>query len=82
VAWYAARSLGSREITALALAAAILITVTFGYTKAETERIWMFLVPMACLAAARALPERHVKPVLVALATQAVVLQVLFDTVW
>jgi hypothetical protein len=82
VAWYASRSLGSREITAVALAAAILITVVFGYTKAETERIWMFLVPMACLAAARALPENRVRPVIVALAVQAAVLQVLFDTVW
>jgi len=82
VAWYACRSLGSREITALALAAAIFITVLFGYTKAETERIWIFLVPMACIAAARALPERSLKPVLAGLAAQAVLLQVLFDTVW
>jgi hypothetical protein len=82
VAWFAARSLGSREITAVALAVAILITVIAGYTKAETERIWMFLVPLACLAAARALPAKWLNPMLVALAAQAVLLQVLFDTVW
>jgi hypothetical protein len=82
VAWLAARSLGSREISAVALAAAILVIVTAGYTKAETERIWMFLVPFACIAAARALPPKWVSPVLVALTAQAVVIQVLFDTVW
>ena len=33
----------------------IAISVIAGYTKAETERIWLFLVPFACLAAARSL---------------------------
>jgi hypothetical protein len=82
VAWYASRSLGSREITALALAAAIFVTVLVGYTKAETERIWIFLVPMACLAAARALPERHLRPILIVLAAQAIAIEVLFYTMW
>ena len=82
IAWYASRSLGSREITAVALAVAILLTVLVGYTKAETERIWIFFVPMACLAAARALPERHMRPVLVALAAQALVIEVLYYTMW
>ena len=61
---------------------AILVTVVVGYTKAETERIWIFFVPMACLAAARALPERHLRPVLIALAAQALVIEVLFRTMW
>ncbi len=82
VAWFASRSLGSREITALALAAVILVAVVGGYTKAETERIWLFLVPLACLSAARALPDRYLKPMLVALAAQAVLIEVLFDTTW
>jgi hypothetical protein len=82
VAWYASRSLGSREITAVALAVAILVTVLVGYTKAETERIWIFFIPMACLAAARALPERHLRPVLVAMTLQALVIEVLFRTMW
>ena len=82
VAWFASRSLGSREITALALATAIFITVLVGYTKAETERIWIFLVPMACLAAARALPERHLRPVLVVMVAQALAIEVLFHTMW
>jgi len=82
VAWYASRSLGSREITAVALAVAIAVTTLVGYTKAETERIWIFLVPMACLAAARALPERHLRPVVVAMAIQALAIEVLFRTMW
>ncbi len=82
VAWYASRSLGSREITAVALAVAIFVSVLAGYTKAETERIWIFLVPMACLAAARALPERHLRVVLIALAAQALAIEVLFYTMW
>ncbi|MCB0828500.1 MAG: hypothetical protein KDB62_06800 [Solirubrobacterales bacterium] len=82
VAWFASRSLGSREITALALAAVILVAVIGGYTKAETERIWLFLVPLACLSAARALPDRYLKPILVALAAQAVLVEVVFNTTW
>ncbi len=82
IAWYASRSLGSREIGALALAVAILLTVLVGYTKAETERIWIFFLPMACLAAARALPERHLRPVVAALAAQALVIEVLYRTMW
>jgi len=56
--------------------------VLVGYTKAETERIWIFLVPMACLAAARALPERHLRPVLVVMVAQALAIEVLFHTMW
>ena len=58
VAWFAARSLAAKEATAVALAIVIAISVIAGYTKAETERIWLFLVPFACLAAARSLRAR------------------------
>ncbi len=82
VAWFASRSLASREITAVALTSIIVVTALIGYTKAETERIWLFLVPLACLAAARAMPERAFKPVLVALTAQAFVIEILFATRW
>lgn len=82
VGWYASRSLASREITAVALTSIIVVTALIGYTKAETERIWLFLVPLACLAAARALPERAFKPVLAALVAQAFVIEILFATRW
>ena len=82
VAWFAARSLASREITSVALTAIIVVTSLIGYTKAETERIWLFLVPLACIAASRALPERAFKPVLVAMTVQAFVIEILFATRW
>lgn len=82
VTWYASRSLSRKEITALSLAAIIVVTAVLGFTKAETERIWFFLVPLACLAAARALPEKSVKPVLAAMVVQAFVIQLIFSTRW
>jgi len=51
-------------------------------TKAETERIWLPFVPLACVAAAAVLPARRLKPVLWMLAAQALAVQLLFDTVW
>lgn len=82
VAWFAARSLGSREITAVSLAAVITVTVLLGVTKAETERIWLFMVPLASLAAARALPDRMLRPVLIAMTVQAFVIEIIYFTVW
>lgn len=82
VAWFAARSLARREATALALGAVVAASAIAGYTKAETERIWLFLVPFACLAAARALPPRWLAPLLGALCAQAIATQLLFFTKW
>lgn len=82
VAWFASRALAVREVTALALAAVILVSVLGGYTKAETERIWLFLVPFACLAAARAARGTRLAPILLVLAAQALAIQVLIDTRW
>jgi hypothetical protein len=42
---------------AVALAAAVVVTAAAGFTKAETERIWLLLVPQACVA--RRPPSRH-----------------------
>jgi hypothetical protein len=82
VAWFAARSLAVKEATAIALALVIAISVLAGYTKAETERIWLFLVPFACLAAARSLPRRWLMPVLVGATTQAVLIEIFLFTKW
>jgi hypothetical protein len=82
VAWFAARSLAAREAAALALALVIAVSVLAGYTKAETERIWLFLVPFACLAAARSLPARRLPLMLTALGTQAVLTEIFFFTKW
>ena len=53
-----------------------------GFTKAETERIWLFLVPLACAAAAPWIGAARLRGVLAFLAVQAVLVQVLFETVW
>jgi hypothetical protein len=82
VAWFAARSLARKEASALALAAVIAVSVLAGYTKAETERIWLFLVPFACLAAARSLPARRLPAVLLAATAQAALVEVFLFTKW
>jgi hypothetical protein len=53
-----------------------------GFTKGETERIWQFLVPLACVAAAAQLRPRSRNAVLVALAIQALAIELLLDTRW
>jgi hypothetical protein len=78
IAWLAAARLPHPEATAIF--AVMLVSAVGGFTKAETERIWLFLVPFVCLAAA----PRVKWPTLLAaaLAVQAVVYEVLFDTLW
>jgi hypothetical protein len=71
-----------RDPGALALAAVIVIAAVLAFTKAETERIWLPFVPLACAAAATTISTRRLRAVLLALALQALVTQVLFDTVW
>ena len=44
------------------------------------ERIWLFLAPFVCLAAAEW--DTPLRPLLAALAVQAAVYEVLFETVW
>jgi len=82
LAWLALRALGSGHAVAVALFAVIGVSAALGFTKAETERIYLFLVPILCVAAATALPERYVPAVLGALAVQALATETLFWTVW
>jgi hypothetical protein len=78
----ALRGVLRRDRAAVALGAVLLVATAGGYTKAETERIWLFLVPLACVAAAPALAARRLEPVLAVLAAQALVVEALFATVW
>ena len=82
IAWYAAESAGARNPAALALAAVIVISAVGGFTKAETERIWLQYVPLACVAAAAVVPPRHVPLVLALLAVQTLAVELIFGTVW
>ncbi len=81
VAWPALRGLARGEPAAVGLAAVVAISALAGFTKGETERIWLPFVPLACVSAA-ALPIRRLSLILSALALQAVVIEVLFGTVW
>jgi len=81
-AWYAARALGTRDSVAVALAAIVLVSVLIGLTKAETERIWLFMGPLAAVAAATLVPERRMPLILSLLLAQAAASSLLLDTIW
>ena len=82
LAWLGLRALGAGESTAVALFAVLAFSAVLGFTKSETERIYLFLVPALCVAAATALPSDRLRPVLAALAAQALATELLFYTVW
>jgi len=77
ITWLA---LQRRSPEAIAIFAVLAIAAILGFTKAETERIWLFLVPFVCLAAAPVVK----RPTLIAalLAFQAVAYELVFDTLW
>ena len=82
IAWFALRSAGARDAPAVALAAVIVTAALLGFSKAETERIYQFLVPLACIAAATTLPAHRLGLALGALAVQALAIELLLYTVW
>lgn len=82
VTWYALRALGAGRDAALAIAAVIAVAAVAGFTKGEVERIWLFLAPLACLAAASALEARRLRPVLALLGIQALAWELAWNTVW
>lgn len=82
IAWGAARSFSRGEASAVALAVVIGLSAVIGYAKGETERIWLFLVPLACLAAARALRPETLRLSLAVMAVQALAIEALFITIW
>lgn len=71
----------AKDGAAIAITAVVVIAAVGGFTKAETERIWLFFVPLACVAAApyvRAAP----RTALAWLVVQALAVQLLMNTVW
>jgi hypothetical protein len=76
------RGVELRDPPAVALAVTLLIAAASGFAKAEVERIWMFLIPFAAITVAARTPPRHLRLLLVALAGQALVVEVLFGTTW
>ena len=82
IAAAALRSCVRGNHAAVALAVVVVIAAVAGFTKAETERIWLFLVPLACVAAAPAITPRRMTAMFAALVAQALAIEVLFDTIW
>ncbi|MFA9272671.1 MAG: hypothetical protein ACEQSX_18365 [Baekduiaceae bacterium] len=78
----AIRAAVARTSAGVALAAVVAIAALGGFSKAETERIWLFLVPLACAAAAPYLHDRRLRWTMGLLLAQALLMQVLMDTVW
>jgi methylthioxylose transferase len=82
LAYFWLRAVAAREPAALALGLVVLASALAGFTKAETERIWLFFIPLACVGAAAVLPRRRLVLVLALLAVQAFLMQHLLGTVW
>jgi len=82
LSWLAARALAARRPAAVALAAIVVTAAVLGVSKAETERIWLFMAPLACVAAAPCLTGRRLRLVLALLVAQALATELLFDTLW
>jgi len=82
ITWYSLRSLAAGEASAIAVWALVAVAAVLGVTGGETERIWLPFVPLACVAAAAAVPASRLRPVLTFLVFQALVVELLFFTVW
>jgi hypothetical protein len=82
VAWLALRALATGDDAAVAIIAVIAVAAVAGFTKGEVERIWLFLTPLVCLAAASALDERRLRPALALLAVQALGWELVWNTLW
>lgn len=82
IAWFAVKAAGARQPAGVAVLAVLVIAAVLGFTKAETERIYQFFVPLLCVAAAAVFPERRLGLVLALLAAQALAVQLLLYTVW
>jgi hypothetical protein len=78
----AVRSVAARRAPAIALAAIVVAGAVSGETKGEVERIWMFMTPLAAVAAASAAKRWRPAPVLTLLAAQALTVEVVFRTPW
>jgi methylthioxylose transferase len=82
ITWFALRAVVAGSDLALAVFAVIAVAAVAGFTKAEVERIWLFLAPLVCLAAAGAIRPSLLRPVLALLGAQALAWELAWNTVW
>ena len=76
------RRLAARAPEAWALAVIAVTAAAGTFSKGEVERIWLFMVPLAAIAAAPALARWPLRLTLALLAVQAATVEILFATVW
>ncbi len=76
------RALSRLDAAAVALAVTLLVASGSGFAKAEVERIWLFLIPLAALSIGPQLRGLRLRPVLLMLVAQALLVEVLFGTTW
>ena len=76
------RALSRYDAAAIALAVILVVAPASGYAKAEVERIWLFLIPLAAVSIGPQLRTVRLRPVLLALAAQALLVEVIFGTTW
>jgi hypothetical protein len=77
-----AGALGERRSTAVVTMGVLLAAALGGFTKAEVERIWLFLVPFVAVSAAPGLRAAPPRLVLAALAAQTLAVELAFGTTW
>jgi hypothetical protein len=82
ITWLALWALGTGDGAAIATAVLVAVAALQGTTGGETERVWLPFAPLACVAAAAALPVARLRPILLLLALQALAVELLFFTVW
>jgi hypothetical protein len=81
-AMLALRAVAKSDPAAVALAIVVILSSILGFTKGETERIWLPFAPLACVAAAATVRSRRLAPVLPILTAQALAFELLFNTIW
>jgi hypothetical protein len=53
-----------------------------GYAKAEVGRIWLFLIPLAAVSIGPQLRGMRLRPVLLVMVAQALLVETIFGTTW
>jgi hypothetical protein len=82
IMWFALRALSDRDAAAIAVWAIVAVATLLGTTAGETERIWLPFAPLPCVAAAAAVPQGRLRPILGLRTSQSMVMELLLFTVW
>jgi hypothetical protein len=76
------RALGQLDSAAVALAGTLVLASASGFAKAEVERIWLFMIPLAAVSIGPQLLGRRLRPLLMLLVAQALLVELFYGTTW